>query len=130
MVRLLFGARPGVSGMQMKRGMGIAAYESKRQQHDEAAQEQESLHEMSTDSGGFEPSRIPDSTRLLEGEGGPHDLCRRRSHPITMAKARPGTTTHCSNGVRPVPSTGRTGIAAVYDQLRRISTLSHSLKTV
>ena len=74
MVIVLLRARLAVSGMQMKRGMGIAADESKRQQHDEAAQEQESLHEMSTDSGGFEPLRIPDSTRLLEGEGGPHDL--------------------------------------------------------
>ena len=113
MVIVLLRARLAMSGMQMKNGMGIAADESKRQQHDEAAQEQESLHEMSTDSGRFEPSRIPNSTRLLEGEGGPHDLCRRLSQAITVAKARPGTTTHCSNGVRPVPSRGRTGIAAV-----------------
>ena len=35
-----------VNGVQMKRGMGIAARKRERQQHDEAAQKQGSLHEM------------------------------------------------------------------------------------
>ena len=47
-VGVLFGARLGVSGGQMKRGMGIAARKCERQQHDQAAQEQGSLHGMST----------------------------------------------------------------------------------
>src|SRR6516165_5206750 len=113
---MLFRAGLAVSAVQMKRGMGIAADESKRQQHDEAAQEQESLHGT-----GRQLRRVPKrlgflhSTRPLEGEGSPHRVCRRRrwSQPSTMAKARPGTITHCSNGVRPVPIKGRTGIAAV-----------------
>jgi hypothetical protein len=32
----------------MKRGMGVAARESERQQHDQAAQEQRSLHSRAT----------------------------------------------------------------------------------
>jgi len=48
-VRVLFRARLSVSGNQMKCGMGIAADESERQQHDEAAQEQGSLHGTSTE---------------------------------------------------------------------------------
>ena len=41
---VLFRARLGLSGAQMKRGMGIAACKRERQQHDQAAQEQGSLH--------------------------------------------------------------------------------------
>jgi hypothetical protein len=38
MVRMLFRARPAVSGIQMKRGMGVPADESQRQQRDKTAQ--------------------------------------------------------------------------------------------
>jgi hypothetical protein len=47
-VGVLFGARFGVRGIQMKRSMGIAARERERQQDHQAAQEQGSLHGMST----------------------------------------------------------------------------------
>ena len=48
-VRVLLRARLSVSGNRMKRGMGIAADESERQQDDKAAQEQGSLHGASTE---------------------------------------------------------------------------------
>ena len=41
---VLLGAGLMVSAVQMKRGMSIAADESERQQQDQAAQEQGSLH--------------------------------------------------------------------------------------
>ena len=47
---------------------------------------------------------------------GPNQRNPRVARPYrwaVMAKARLGTTSHCSNGVRPVPRKGRTGIAAV-----------------
>ena len=47
-MRVLFRARLGMIGDQMKRGMGIAARKRERQQHDQTAQEQGSLHGMST----------------------------------------------------------------------------------
>ena len=53
LVPMLFRARPAVSGIQMKRGMGIPADESQRQQHDQAAQKQGSLHGRSVNSEGF-----------------------------------------------------------------------------
>ena len=45
---MIFRARPAVSGIQMKRGMGIPADESQREEHDEAAQKQGSLHGRSS----------------------------------------------------------------------------------
>jgi hypothetical protein len=48
MVGVLFKAGLVVSVVQMKRGMGVAADESERQQQDQAAQEQRSLHGTST----------------------------------------------------------------------------------
>jgi len=48
MVGMLLGAGLVVSVIQMKRGMGVAADESDRQQQDQAAQEQGSLHGTST----------------------------------------------------------------------------------
>jgi len=47
-VIVLLRAGLAVSGVQVKRSMGVAACERERQQHDEAAQEQGSLHEIST----------------------------------------------------------------------------------
>jgi hypothetical protein len=44
MVGVLFRARIVTSSVQMKRSMGVAAYESERHQQDQAAQEQGSLH--------------------------------------------------------------------------------------
>jgi hypothetical protein len=41
---MLFGAGLVVSTVQMKRGMGVAANESERQQQDKATEEQRSLH--------------------------------------------------------------------------------------
>jgi hypothetical protein len=43
-MRVLFRARRGVSTAQMECGMGIAARKRERQQYDQAAQEQGSLH--------------------------------------------------------------------------------------
>ena len=48
MVGVLFGARLVMSGVQMKRSMGVAAYESERHQQDQAAQERGSLHLANT----------------------------------------------------------------------------------
>ena len=48
LVPMLFRTRPAVSGIQMKRGMGIPADESQREEHDEAAQKQGSLHGRSS----------------------------------------------------------------------------------
>jgi len=48
MVGMLLGAGLVVSVIQMKRGMGVAADESDRQQQDQAAQEQGSPHGTST----------------------------------------------------------------------------------
>jgi hypothetical protein len=42
MGRMLVRAGRAVSGVQMKRGMGVAARERERQQHDRAAQEETS----------------------------------------------------------------------------------------
>ena len=47
-VRMLLRAGLVMSTVQMKRGVGVAADESERQQQDQAAQEQGSLHGMST----------------------------------------------------------------------------------
>jgi hypothetical protein len=44
MVSMLFGAGLVVRAAQMKRGMGVTADESERQQQNQAAQEQGSLH--------------------------------------------------------------------------------------
>ena len=52
-VGMLLRARIVVSRVQMKRGMGVAADESQRQQQDQAAQEQGSLHGTSSNSEGF-----------------------------------------------------------------------------
>jgi hypothetical protein len=49
MVGMLLRAGLVVSTVQMKRSMGVAADESDRQQQDQAAQEQGSLHGMSTE---------------------------------------------------------------------------------
>ena len=50
MVGVLLGAGLGVSGVQMKRGMGIAAGERERQQqHNQAAQKGRPLHGTITD---------------------------------------------------------------------------------
>ena len=49
MVGMLLRAGLVVSTVQVKRGMGVAADESKRHQQDQAAQEQRSLHGMSTE---------------------------------------------------------------------------------
>src|SRR6516164_2198587 len=49
MAGMLFGAGLVVSIVEMKRSMGVAADESDRQQQDQAAQEQGSLHGMSTE---------------------------------------------------------------------------------
>jgi hypothetical protein len=48
MLRMLLRAGLVVSIAQMKRGMGVAADESERQQQDQAAQEQGSLHGKAT----------------------------------------------------------------------------------
>jgi len=48
MLRMLLRAGLVVSIAQMKRGMGVAADESERQQQDQAAQEQGSLHGANT----------------------------------------------------------------------------------
>jgi hypothetical protein len=48
MVGMLLGAGLVVSAVQMKRGMGVAADESDRQQQDQAAQEQGWLHGTGT----------------------------------------------------------------------------------
>ena len=47
-VGMLLGARLVVSAVQMQRSMGVAADESERQQQDQAAQEQGSLHGTGT----------------------------------------------------------------------------------
>jgi hypothetical protein len=44
MVGVLLGAWRRMNGVQMKRGMGIAARQRERQQHDQAAQEERPLH--------------------------------------------------------------------------------------
>ena len=44
MVRMLVRAGRVVSGVEMKRGMGVAARQGERQQHDQAAQEERPLH--------------------------------------------------------------------------------------
>jgi len=44
MVRMLLRAGIVVSGVQMKRSMGVAAGERERQQQDDAAQEERPLH--------------------------------------------------------------------------------------
>ena len=44
LVGMLFGAGLVVSTVQMKRGMGVAANEGERQQQNQAAEEQKSLH--------------------------------------------------------------------------------------
>jgi hypothetical protein len=43
-MRVIFRAGLGVSGTQVKRSMGVAARKRERQQHDQAAQEEGSLH--------------------------------------------------------------------------------------
>jgi len=43
-VGMLFGAGVVVSAVQMKRGMGVAADDGERQQQNQAAPEQRSLH--------------------------------------------------------------------------------------
>jgi hypothetical protein len=48
-VGMLLGAGLVVSTVQMKRGMGVAADESERQQQDQTTQEQGSLHGTSTE---------------------------------------------------------------------------------
>jgi hypothetical protein len=53
MVGMLLGAGLVVSAVQMKRGMGVAADESDRQQQDQATQEQGSLHGTGTQLRGF-----------------------------------------------------------------------------
>ena len=45
---MIFRARPAVSGIQMKRSMSVAARKCERQQHDQAAQKQGSLHGRSS----------------------------------------------------------------------------------
>jgi len=47
-VAMLFRARPAVSGIQMKRRMSVAARQRERQQHNQAAEKQGSLHGTST----------------------------------------------------------------------------------
>ena len=54
MVGLLLSAGLVMSTVQMKRGVGVAADESERQQQDQAAQEQGSLHGTSTELRDFE----------------------------------------------------------------------------
>ena len=49
MVGVLLGAGLTVSGVQMKRSMGVAARQRERQQHDQAAQEERPLHGTITD---------------------------------------------------------------------------------
>ena len=53
-VRMLLRAGLVMSTVQMKRGVGVAADESERQQQDQAAQEQGSLHGTSTELRDFE----------------------------------------------------------------------------
>ena len=48
LVPMLFRARPAVSGIQMKGSMSVAARKCERQQHDQAAQKQGSLHGRSS----------------------------------------------------------------------------------
>ena len=54
MVGMLLRTGLVVSTVQMKRSMGVAADESERQQQDQAAQEQGSLHGTGTQLRGFE----------------------------------------------------------------------------
>jgi hypothetical protein len=54
MVGMLLRAGLVVSAVHMKRSMGVAADESDRQQQDQAAQEQGSLHGTGTQLRGFE----------------------------------------------------------------------------
>ena len=52
-VGMLFGAGLVVSAVQMKRGMGVAANEGERQQQNQAAEEQRSLHGTGAELRGF-----------------------------------------------------------------------------
>ena len=64
MVGMLLGAGLVVSVIQMKRGMGVAADESDRQQQDQAAQEQGSLHGTGAKLRSF--GKVPES-RIAKG---------------------------------------------------------------
>ena len=58
-VGMLLGAGIVVRGVQMKRGMGVAARERERQQQDDAAQEQRPLHRTITFLRGLEKVQNP-----------------------------------------------------------------------
>src|SRR5262249_44224530 len=80
-VCVLFRARLGMSGGQMKRGMGITARKGERQQDDQATQEQGSLHGMGTQLRGFEffsKSRIA------------HGRLKVKSGPVSASAGGPG----------------------------------------
>ena len=63
-VDMLFGTGLVVSAVEMKRGMGVAAHESERQQQDQAAEEQRSLHGTGAQLRSF--GNVPES-RIAQG---------------------------------------------------------------
>src|SRR5205823_11940574 len=98
-VSMFLGARIVVSGVQMKRGMSVAAGESERQDQDQATQQQGSLHGASTYLRRIENRLIPHSTRPLPGEAGPG---------FTLLRGLRGNT---GEQLRPKPGQGRSPIA-------------------
>ena len=63
-VDMLFGTGLVVSAVEMKRGMGVAAHESERQQQDQAAEKQGSLHGTGAQLRSF--GNVPES-RIAQG---------------------------------------------------------------
>jgi len=114
-VGMLLGAGIVVRGVQMKRGMGVAARERERQQQDDAAQEQGPLHGTISDiRGKLDKTESRIARRGRKVKPGPNQRNRRVARPYrwaVRAKTRAEATSHCSNGATPVPSQGTTGIA-------------------
>src|SRR5437868_94156 len=95
---------------QMERGMGIAARKRERQQHDQAAQEQVSLHRnQHITPNGLKGSTFPHSTKRLQREAGPLPLLVRFHFPglkkmyFTKAAAASSKTMITSSPIRPMP---------------------------
>ena len=63
-VGMLFGAGLVVSAVEMKRGMGVAAHEGERQQQNQAAEKQGSLHGTGAQLRSF--GNVPES-RIAQG---------------------------------------------------------------
>lgn len=93
MVRVLFRTGFGV-GAQMKRSVRVAARKRERQQHDQAAQENGSLHRKSIQLRRFsEVLLFPHSTRPFQGEVGPR--------VTAPAEVRGGARLEMFSAVRP-----------------------------